>query len=542
MNMKNVLLKLGVILTVIVAFASCEEDFNPIDSDILNPNFQTPNIEFPVRAYSKKLGPVQTNGLLAYQLGIYDDATYGKSTVNLVSQLTLSTPDPDFGDCTVLDSVVLYLPYFSTSSVDDEVTTYETDSIFGNSPIDINIYESNLLLRDFDPTSGFEEAQRYYSDLGGELAGSNVGPLLATIDNVTPDNSPVVLNDTVSLAPGLRVRLPNDFFQEKIIDNEGEPELLTNNNFREFLRGLYFEVTSDTDAGTSFLFDLADIDDANIGVTLYTTYKTLPSGETCEENTVERQFREVRLFFNANSVNLHENEALPAIIDDALENPNVDDGEERLYVRGGEGVVTIIDLFGEDVFSNDGTEIEIGESDDEEDLADLREEEWIINEANLIFYVDQDQIQGGNTEPERIIIFETKNQRVLADYSLDITGGNAPVDAITEHLGRLERGSDEVGEFYKIKLTAHLSNLINRDSLNVPLGLIVSQNVSQLDFQDLETPIDVTPNATNDDDRIFLERVPATSILSPEGTVLHGNLSSDVEKRLKLQIFYTKPE
>jgi len=31
-------------------------------------------------------------------------------------------------------------------------------------------------------------------------------------------------------------------------------------------------------------------------------------------------------------------------------------------------------------------------------------------------------------------------------------------------------------------------------------------------------------------------------VISPEGTILHGNLSTDDEKRLKLRIFYTLTE
>ena len=44
------------------------------------------------------------------------------------------------------------------------------------------------------------------------------------------------------LAPGLRVDLPVPSFREKIIDEEGTTELMNNNNFKEYFRGLYFEV------------------------------------------------------------------------------------------------------------------------------------------------------------------------------------------------------------------------------------------------------------------------------------------------------------
>ena len=39
MKITNVLPKLGVLLLVIVAFASCEEDFSNLDTNIINENF-----------------------------------------------------------------------------------------------------------------------------------------------------------------------------------------------------------------------------------------------------------------------------------------------------------------------------------------------------------------------------------------------------------------------------------------------------------------------------------------------------------------------
>ena len=154
----------------------------------------------------------------------------------------------------------------------------------------------------------------------------------------------------------------------------------------------------------------------------------------------------------------------------------------------------------------------------------------LINEANLIFYVDQDNVTGGDAEPERIIIFDIKNNTILEDYKIDITNGEEPVNAINVHLGRLERGSDDQGDYYKITVTAHVSNLINKDSTNVPLGLMVSQNVLLSAYQD-----------TFEEQSPGIDEVPAGSVVSPEGTILFGNATTNEEKRLKLQIFYNEP-
>lgn len=546
MKLNYFLPRIGVILLVIVTLASCEEDFTNIATDIIDQNFNT---EFDdsrtVRAYSKKIASVQSNNLPAYQLGIYNDPIYGKTTANLLSQVVLGTGDtnPDFGDCTVLDSVVLYLPFFNEETVVDTVSTFTLDSIFGDSPVDIAIYESNYFLRDLDPDLGFEEVQRYYSDQGplfeSQIFNMGFSNLIHTIEDFTPSAEPHQIlvsttneaGETVEtiqqLPPGIRVQLPIEFFEEKIIQNEGSISLLNNNNFREFFRGLYFKVTSTSEEGNLFLFDLDDSDNDPLNdarINLYYSFKSLQGEEMCGDEGLDEFEGDLELLFNAISVNVFEDD-VPFQITSALENANTSEGEETLYVRGGEGIVTVIELFGDDLDGN-------GVADE---LDDLRDKAWLINEANLIFYVDQNTVNGGSAEPERLVIYDTKNNRLLADYNTDLTSNLSPVDAFTDHLGRLERGSDGNGEFYKIRITSHLSNIINNDSLNVPLGLIVSQNVTVPGFRELRDSI--VPR-----EGVIITEVPSTSVIAPQGTVLFGNSTTNMEKRLKLQIYYTEPQ
>lgn len=508
------------ILVIIIVFASCEEDFNTIGSDIVDQNFTTELFdEGTLVSYSRKLLPVQTNALPSYQLGIYNDPVYGKSTVNLLSQVTLAQTDPDFGDCATLDSVVLYIPYFNTSTVVNDELSYTIDSIFGSDPINISIYESNFFLRDLDPETNFEEAQKYYSNQG-QTFDAFQGELISTIKDFVPSEEGIVINDTVTLAPGLRAHLPVTFFQEKIIDMEGATELINNNNFREYFRGLYFKVESTRGDGTLFIFDLMngtnEIDD-DPRIDLFYNFKNLVN-QTCEENTEDFK-GELRLNFDAVSVNTFQNELTPEIAS-AIANPDINEGEENLYIRGGAGIISVLELFGDDLDNN-------GVADQ---LEFLREQEWLINEANLIFYVNQDIVNGGTAEPDRIIIYDLGNDSFLSDLPLDPTSEEEPFEALVDHFGPLERGSDGNGEFYKIRITNHISNLINNDSTNVPLGIVVSQNVTEFDFQDLENS--QAPG---------IDKIPASTILSPRGTVLYGNKTANAAKRLKLQIFYTEP-
>jgi len=518
MKIKYTLPKTVAILAIIIAFASCAEDFSNIGANIIgDENFDSEFTDsLTVVSYSRKLLPTQTNSLPVYKLGVYNDPVYGKSTINFLSQLTLDDADPRFNIAPRVDSVVLFMTYFSESMTDgNDVVTYEVDSLYGNAPIDIKIYESNYFLRDFDPVSGFQELQNYYANQG-PLFENFLGELIYTIEDFVPSDEPFVLNDTVSLIPGLRVKLPNEFFKKKIVDQGGSIELLNNNNFRDYFRGLYFQVESDTDNGNLFFMNLE-----NTSLTIYYSFQTENSEISITAgDTIERFKGEVAMSFNAISVNTYKNNLTQSIAQE-LFNPNTIDGEETLYVQGGDGVISVIELFGPDLDNN-------GVADQ---LEDLREEKWIINEANLIFYVDKSKVTGGDAEPERLIIYDLKNSLLLADYSLDLTSNLDPVDAINVHLGRLERGSDGNGEYYKIRITNHVSNIINKDSTNVQLGVIVSHNVLVTEFQDLENI--QAPG---------IEKVPAGSVVSHEGTVLYGNNSTNENKRLKLQIYYTKPE
>ena len=513
MNCKKMLPRIGVFLLFFVVLISCQEDISTIGSEILgteSPNGILDDSQ-SILAYSKKLSPVQSNRLGIYQMGVFNDAVFGKSNINFLSQLKMELNNPKFGIDARADSVFVYIPYFSKGTTEDSVTTYTLDSIYGNSPINIIISESGYFLRDLDPDSGFQETQPYYSNQGS-LFSSYVREDLATVENFIPNTKSYVLRkgekDEEKLAPGLRIALPTAFFQDRIIRKEGSQELLNNNNFKNYLRGLYFQVNSDNN-GNLFLFDAS-----KAYVAIHYSYKE-------EDSSTERTYKKFKLNFGDVSVNTFNNQPLPDYMQADLDNPNIESGNNNLYLRGGDGIISVVELFGKDADNN-------GVSDE---LELLRSKKWLINEANLIFYVNQDLMSGSNSEPERIKIYDLKNNTILADYNMDPTNGLPPYAAIKNHLGILERGSDGKGKYYKLKITNHISNLINKDSTNVPLGIVVSQNVTSNAYQKLLEPME--PNIT---------KVPAGDVVSHEGTILYGNAASNPEKKLKLQIYYTKRE
>jgi hypothetical protein len=531
MKINNALPKLLVVLLAIVLMASCEEEIGTIGSEVIGDQDvnATLDITSTIRSYSKKFQAVQTNSLQLNQLGIYNDPVYGMSKVNLLAQVALETPNPIIDKLPQLDSVVLYIPYFS-EQITDELgeSSYELDSIYGNTPMDISIFESNYFLRDFDPNSGFEDVQGYFSNQNN-LFESFKGELIYSITDFLPssesytettfvqDDAGEDTSENSVVAPGIRVKLPEAFFKDKILNMEGTPELLNNNNFREYFRGIFFEVN-----GTDTNLLKFDMTAATIDI-YFTSQFDIPNVEVSGGAILDpptRQEKKITLLFDAINVNVFENE-LNGQIQSELLSQDQQNGEDKLFVRGGEGITSVVSLFGDD---NDGNGVA-------DELDEIRQNNWLINEANLIFYVDQDAITDDLKEPERLILYDIDNGRLLTDYNLDTTSGESEqVDAYTTHLGRLVRDSDGKGDYYKLRITNHLSSLIHQDSTNVKLGVIVSQNVAVPSFQDVLT---IVPNID------YSEQVPSSSVMSHQGTILHGNTSADLAKRLKLQIYYT---
>jgi len=511
--------KTATIFVVVFAFVACDDEYSTVGGEIIeNPsNLELEEVE--VKAYSKKINSVQTNNLGVNLFGVYNHEIYGQSTASILSQISLPTNNPTFGTEPELDSVVLTIPYYSTEGDSDENGNieYALDSVYGNSPIKISIQESNYFLNDFDPEADLQDSQKYYSDQQDLFEQNLLGEVIYENDNFLPSNQAIVSyeeneegeQDTISSGPALRIKLPVDYFKEKIIDREGSGVLSNNNNFKNYLRGMFIKAEAVAEDGSMILFNLQD---SNAGIELFYTTEVETATDGGDTEMV-RSPRNYKLNFGSTIVNTFEGE-YPGDILQAIEESNEDAGAEKLFLNGGEGSMAVIELF-----------------ESEEQIAAFRENEWLINEVNLQFYVDQD-FANGIDEPMRIYLYNLDENRIIADYSFSenfVQDGNEnnPATSLTSFSTPLEKDEDENGVLYKLNLTQHVTNILEDDADNVRLGLAITQNIN------------VTNNSAvrNTED---INTFPAAGIITPKGTVLHGNLSDDEEKRLKLRIYYTE--
>ena len=550
-------LQFTIIVLIFLSFIACDKDFATLDSDIINDENATnfdilslseTNPEYrEVITYTEELGPVQTNNLDLNTLGIYDDL-YGRTTSNFLTQLTATTFDPDFGDETQIDSVVLRIPYFSvvTETDDDGSITYEIDSVIGREQIKLNLFESTYFIRDFDPNAEFDESQPYFSNQSasstelisnGSLEGQEITilnghqtsyPLMNDDNNINISENGFVLEEinedgetqvSQRQSPGIRLKLDPAFWQQKIIDQEGEAVLSSANNFEEYFRGLYFKAEPVNNKGSFLILNTGD---QNSTITIYyskLTDSTTDADDERDQATFELRFGPNRINFMTNNFTTPINSGNPLT------------GDSRIYLKGGQGSIAKIKLFnGDNIDDDSDTTFEdwknfFVETQDGKFVRSKR----LVNEANLVFYVDQNVVENG--EPDRLYLYDVENKTPLVDYFLDGANNSLPSFSRINHLGPLERVNDN-GIKYKFKITEHINNLLLRDSTNVELGLAVSLNVN-LEESLLQGEVQTTDGSDL--------TIPVSSVITPRGTVLHGNNTEDETKKVYLEIYYTEP-
>ena len=553
MNKISLVKRLG-LLFLVVFFASCDKDFNTIGSSIVDETYFDLEKEVfeGITAEDTVTGPVQSNNLTLNSLGIYNDPVFGVSASHFVSQVELDQNDwgTTFNGHASVDSVWVYVPYFSTlkTTNTDGTREYELNSVYNEEKkFRLKIYENGYLLGSHDPSAA-DGVQRFYSDdknkvesnlLGADGSGASVpngqylnnGPVAENEEFTFSDKEKIIyktngsgyyvdaagavlLDQTnVSLrvikerfAPGIWLSLNKDYFRKRIL--ETSPQNLVNDNvFKNYFRGLYFQVEA-INPGEGALA-LLDFSKGSIRMTY-----NMDNVKNSSTPTTTRLRESLAFKLIGNTINFFDsNYALPS-------------NSERLHLKGGNGSVAYINVFGEDT-DGDGVP---------EKLEELRANNWMINEASLTFYIDNVTMgQTGQYEPNRIYLFDAKNKTPIVDYYMDgSTNGTEPKKNKVRFGGLIEKESTDDGRGikYKIRLTNYLKSCIKTDSTNFRLGLAVTEDIN------VATNAYLKPVAGQRPSRV----VPVSSVMNPLGTVLHSPTSADTEKKLKLEIYYTKPD
>ena len=552
----NSFLKYMLFVMFVVIFSSCDKDFNEIGSSIIGDDHYglIKDDTHTLVAYNQNLGSVQSNNLPVNSLGYYNNPFFGKTKASVVTQVELIGANPTFGTNPTVTKVELSLPYYSTLTNTDATTgdhTYELDSIYGSSKIKLSVYESKYYLRDLDAATGFEDVQKYYSGDGPNFdANKNPDRLNDDADSPSQNDAFFFSNEELKTyktvdgtqtvdtrtAPGMRINLRKSFFQDKIFNGSTAGKLINNNVFKEYFRGLYFKTEANSDSPDQGSLAMLDFKKGKITITYNVSVTATDGTITTEEKTLI-------LNLAGNTVNVFENDYSNEYVTNITSGINTAQGDSKLFLKGGAGSMAVISLFGEtDIrgFDTDGNPTS-GPNGVSDELDDLRNpsngQKLLINEANLIFSIDSSAISGAS-EPNRIYLYDLNNKRPIIDYYTDISLNSIPKFNKAIHGGIIEKATtgNKRGYQYKIRLTNHIRNLINKDSTNIRLGLVVTEAIATVTSAKLKTP-----TLTG----IPVDRTPLSNVINPLGTVLFGNNipvgDPNYAKRLKLEIYYTKP-
>ncbi|WP_396591417.1 DUF4270 family protein [Allomuricauda sp. R78024] len=423
---------------------------------------------------------------------------------------------------------------------------FDLDSIYGlqtptdlmdpviEGSVNLRVSRSTFFLRNLDPNTNFEEAQEYFSnqdfsgfvsdvffdsDMDGALDFSNQETIIPVAKVDDPDTD---VDETKQVGdripPGLRIPLNTAFFQE-ILDKEGQSELLSQANFNDYFRGINI-----SGADMEELMFLLDLRQANITITYnFQDYNTTEE----EVETVERDFV-LNLLVGTNTgglignaVNTLTDAVFPGEISAALDNG---ENASRIYVKGGPGTITEIRLFGED---------EDSQVRGQNFIDEIKANNWIINEANLVFYVDEEAFSGIDAdEPVRLYLYnEETSQPIYNPFNENRTTDDRANESLRTYLGYdgiLEKENDK-GVKYTVRITDHINNIIIRDSTNAKLALTTTSNINIVTVTEAMGAEGVV-------------NMPIMSTVNPLGTVLFGGQveDSNMDKRLKLEILYTE--
>ena len=530
---------IGLGLVFLFGIVSCEKDFEDIAIDLIdNKSFSVGVDTIDIVSYNKNIesSRVDNNNFTKQPwalLGVNQDPVFGYLKSDLISQVFLPLLGVDFGENPIIDLVVLDIPYFATRGENqdavDPITgeiikdeddnpiqtpNFEIDSIYGNTEqkFNISVNELGTFLNTLDPENPSQK-KKYYSDKdylikdqlfsGDFLSNRNDTVLYVNRELVIigedDEGNPIHDMDTIKaddLNPSMKFYLDKNFFKNRFIDHQNPSDFDNNDNFVQYFRGLYINANG-TDGA---LMNLSTI---NAKMTIYYTNEEIKNegvdedlnnnGVTGEDDVVVKTKQTMNFSFGGVRTGKYIRDYNRPEILNALSNPNVDDGEKKLYIQGAAGSEAIIDLFPDNT------------------LEELRSKNWLINEANITIYIEGEQSE----VPSQLFLYNYDNNSILRDlYSFNF--GPEVFGGI------LEYDDDGNPERYKFRITKYISEMLGSDDKK-PSKLALKNFLS-----------------TDNIDVVALDTIVNDFNWIPKGVVLKGNLPKTDSKKIQLEIYYSK--
>jgi hypothetical protein len=308
--------------------------------------------------------------------------------------------------------------------------------------------------------------------------------------------------------PGIYVDLDPDFFQTMILDKEGGSELLSRSNFKDHFRGIHLSLPADND-----LMMLLNLTSGYIEVDYtYDFWNTQDDSDESNDaiDTEERSFRLNLVsggsfgITSGNAVNTWTAENNVSVIDNQ-------DFVERVYLKGGSGYLAQFQI-------------------PDEIIEEIKANNWLVNEASIVFHVDQDAMQQYPEQPSRLYLFKDDSNLPVYDALTETSTDETPLGIFLNYDGILQYDTEGNSSHYTVRLTDYVNHVVLRDSVNVPINVAVSANIG--------LPVTYAAKVSDSEEVVSY---PQMSAATPLSTVLFGsNPTVPEDKRLELRIYYTQ--
>ncbi len=431
---------LAIFTITLFVLGSCEKKENTIGSGFLDGEKFGSGIyrNTKIVAYTTERDSIVSSGSNLNLLGVYEDPIFGSIKSSFGIQLTLSEFEPDFGTNPTVDSVILTMPYLGKAD-SDSTMTYNTDSIYGNKNIPITIKISQLD-KFLHPDSIYYSNTELPIIADGEVYPSNTFQF-------SSDSIPLSYIDTTStgadttiiykIAPSLRLKLEDKYFQDNILD--ADPSYLVDNaNFiTNHINGLVFD-TESTD-GAVYTFDMFKKSSLII---YYKNEDTDDEGNPLPPQgyglKFDNKFSRVNKYeFDRSNADALLTKQLAPIYDTA-------NGSEMIYLQGMAGLEANIKLF-----------------TDEIQLDTIRKENWLINRAELVYRVS-DENGDVVAPPFRLLMVNNDSLSVVgSDYRIiDYVLEPAAFDGYLNSDATILSGNVEK-RYYKFRITNHVATILD---------------------------------------------------------------------------------
>ena len=420
------------------------------------------------------------------------------------------------------------------SEYDSQRKVYAIDSIYGNrnASFDLKVYELTYYLNYLDIAENFEQYAMYFSDQdfydegfsGHVLHDDNISLNLEEVPVLYYQDDPettVIETDQVQYyeSPRIRVPLNVEFFQRRVMNFEGLDQLKNSDNFNHHLRGLIVKAENFSDD----LYMLLDISNTQVVLEYNYNYYNSQGTETLDDDVIERRKKSSSIPLGGVSANHYSYEDSNEEVKQVIASSSEGAPSNKIFLQGSR-LTSKIKLFAENNFDLDDV------------IYNLASQDIIINEANLVFNIDQ-SAHGVSHDllPNRIYLYSYGNGQTIEDYNKDFTiDYNAGSVNSNKYIfgGLLEYDSNNMPERYKFNITNHVNNIINKDSLNIDLGLVVNSDIG-----------DITLRRAFSNPQNTKTLLPASALTSPHSVVLYGSHPKDsvnTSKRLLLEVLYTK--